>query len=57
MNKVETLLSEKIAASDDGIIYVDDSEFKTMLEAMKEDSGKTDQKEQTEAGAYLDLKV
>lgn len=56
-NKVETLLSEKIAASDDGIIYVDDSEFKTMLEAMKEDSGKTDKKEQTEAGANLDLKV
>ncbi|MDE6432693.1 MAG: hypothetical protein K2L07_00515 [Lachnospiraceae bacterium] len=56
-NKVETLLSQKIAASDDGIIYVDDSEFKTMLEAMKEDSGKTDKKEQTEAGAYLDLKV
>lgn len=56
-NKVETLLSEKMAASDDGMIYMDDSEFKTMMEAMKEDSGKTDKKEQTEVGANLDLKV
>lgn len=56
-NKVETLLSVKMAASDDGMIYTDDSEFKTMMEAMKEDSGKTDKKEQTVVGTNLDLKV
>lgn len=56
-NKVEALLSEKIAASDDGMIYVDDSEFKTMLEAMKENSEKKDNKAPTDVGANLDLKV
>ena len=54
--KVERLLSEKMAASEDGMIYLDDTEFKTIMEAMKEDStGKANTKEQV--GANLDLQV
>ncbi|MDE7366576.1 MAG: hypothetical protein K2N24_04405 [Lachnospiraceae bacterium] len=56
--KVEQLLSEKMAASEDGMIYLDDTEFKTIMEAMKEDStGKANTKEQAQVGANLDLQV
>ena len=56
--KVEQLLSEKMAASEDGMIYLDDTEFKTIMEAMKEDgTGKANTKEQTQVGANLDLQV
>lgn len=59
-SKVDMLFSEKIemAASKDGMIYIDDAEFKTILEAIKEeDAGKIEKKEQTAVGANLDLKV
>lgn len=59
-SKVDQLFSEKIemAAFNDGMIYVDDAEFKTILGAIKEeDAGKIEKKEQTAVGANLDLKV
>lgn len=51
-------LLEKMAASKDGMVSMDDAEFKTILEAIKEDkAGKSDKKEQTIVGANLDLKI
>lgn len=58
INKIETLLQKKIAASEDGILYMDNSEFKTILEAVNEDNTeKADKKEQVQVGANLDLQV
>ncbi len=59
-SKAEKLLSEKIemAAAGDGMIYVDDAEFKALLAAIEEDNtGKSDKKEQVQVGVNLDLKV
>ncbi len=59
-SKAEKLLSEKIemAAAGDGMIYVDDAEFKALLAAIEEDAtGKADTKEQVQVGVNLDLKV
>lgn len=56
--ELEEMLEEKMAASKDGMVSMDDAEFRTILEAMKEDkAGKTDKKEQTIVGANLDLKI
>lgn len=58
LSKAEILLDKKMANSDDGIIYVDDTEFKTFMEAVnEEESEKKDKKTPTEVGANLDLKV
>lgn len=58
LTKAESFLDEKIANFEDGMIYIDDAEFKTILEAIKEeDAGKIEKKEQTAVGANLDLKV
>lgn len=57
-NKVEQLLSEKMTAFEDGMIYLDDTDFKTIMEAIKEDgTGKANTKEEVQVGANLDLKV
>ena len=57
-NKAEQLLEEKIAASKDGTIYLDDTDMKTIIEAAKEeDAGKTTVKDQPQVGANLDLKI
>ena len=59
-NKVEQLLDEKIAASKDGMIYLYDTDMKTIMEALKEDSAddKAGVKEQAAVvGANVDLKV
>ena len=57
-NKAEQLLEEKMAASKDGTIYLDDTDMKTIIEAAKEeDAGKTTVKEQAQVGANLDLKI
>lgn len=57
-SKAEQLLREKITDSKDGMIYVYDTDMKTMMEAMKEEHGeKIAAKEQAEAGANLDLQV
>ncbi len=56
--KVEQLMDEKMAASKDGAIYLNDTDVQTIMEAVREDdTGRTDTKEQTPAGANLDLQV
>lgn len=59
-NRAEKLINEKIAASEDGMIYMDDTEFREILDAMKEDSvdvNKANTKEQPAVGVNLDLQV
>ena len=57
-NKAEQLLDEKIAASKDGMIYLYDTDMKTIMEALKGDaSGRKDEKRQQSVGANLDLQV
>ncbi len=57
-NKAEQLLKEKIAASKDGTIYLNDTDMKTIIEAaQEEDADKTTVKDQPQLGANLDLKI
>ena len=59
-SKAEKLIKEKIASSQDGMIYMDDAEFKEIVEAIKEDNADTNKantKEQSAVGANLDLQV
>ncbi len=57
-DKAEQLINEKVAASKDGIIYLNDTDFRTIVEAAQEDgAGKTAVKEQPQVGANLDLKI
>ena len=57
-NKAEQLLEEKIAASKDGTIYLNDTDMKTIIEAaQEEEAGKTTVKDQPQVGANLDLKI
>ncbi len=58
LTKAEQLIAEKIESSSDGRIYVDDSEFRIFLEAVKEESeSKGTVTEQSMIGTNLDLKV
>ena len=57
-NKAEQLLEDKMIASKDGTIYLNDTDIKTIIEAaQEEDAGKTTVKEQAQVGANLDLKI
>lgn len=59
-SKIEKLIKERITASQDGMIYMDDAEFREILDAMKEDSAdanKANTKEQPAVGVNLDLQV
>ena len=57
-NRAEQLLEEKMAASKDGTIYLNDTDIRTMIEAAQEgDAGKTTVKDQPQVGANLDLKI
>ena len=59
-SKAEKLINDKIFASKDGRIYMDDAEFREILDAMKEDSADTNKantKEQPAASVNLDLQV
>ena len=57
-NKAEQLLEEKMSASQDGTIYLNDADMKTIIEATKEeDVGKTTIKDQPQVGANLDLQI
>lgn len=57
-NKAEQLLEEKISASKDGTIYLDDTDMRTIIEATQEENaGKAPVKEQSQVGANLDLKI
>lgn len=57
-NKAEQLINEKMAASKDGTIYLNDTDIKTIIEAAQEEgAGKTTVKDQPQVGANLDLKI
>lgn len=57
-NKGEQLLNEKLAASIDGMIYLNDTDIRTIIEASKEENaGKANIKQQVGVGANLDLKA
>lgn len=58
ISKVEKLISDKIAVSKDGIIYLFDTDMKEIMEIIKEDNtGKIDSKAQMQVGTNLDLQV
>lgn len=60
ISKAEKLIEEKIADSKDGVIYMDDAEFREIMEAMKEDNADTNKaktKGQPAVGANLDLQI
>ncbi len=57
-NKAQQFLEKKMDISKDGMVYMDDAEFKMIVEAMKEDNAdKVNTKQQTQVGANLDLKI
>ncbi len=57
-NKAEQLINEKVAASEDGIIYLNDTDFRTIIEAAQEDDAdRTTVKERTQVGTNFDLKI
>ena len=57
-NKAEQVINEKMAASKDGTIYLNDTDMETIIEAaQEEDAGKTTVKDQPQVGANLDLKI
>lgn len=59
-SKAEKLIKEKIASSQDGVIYMDDTEMREMIEAMKDDSAednKADAEKSSVVGTNLDLHV
>lgn len=57
-SKAEKIISDKIDASKDGIIYLYDTDMKEIMETIKEDNaGKTDSKTQMQVGANLDLQA
>ena len=57
-NKAEQVINEKMAASKDGTIYMNDTDIRTIIEAAQEkDAGKTTVKDQPQVGANLDLKI
>lgn len=57
-DKAEQLINEKMAASKDGTIYLNDTDIRTIIEAaQKDNAGTATVKEQAHVGANLDLKV
>lgn len=57
-DKTEQLLMNKIENSEDGIIYLNDEDMKTIMDSIKEDSAKqTAAKDTITVGANLDLQV
>lgn len=56
--KAEKLISQKIAASEDGMIYIDDADFREIIEAIKEDNAENaDKKERPMVGMNLDMQI
>ena len=57
-NKAEQLLDEKMSESKDGIIYLNDTDIRTIIEAVQEENaGKTVVRDQPQVGSNLDLKI
>lgn len=56
--KAKEIIKEKIDAARDGMAYMDDSDFKDIIEAIREDKeSKTDHQKQTQHGTVLDLRI
>ncbi len=55
--KLQKILEEKMAASKDGTIYLNDSDMQTIIEAAKEDNAGKNTKQQAGVGANLDVQV
>ncbi len=56
--KLKEILEEKISASKDGTIYLNDTDIKTIIEATKEDNAdKANTKQQAGVGVNLDLQA
>ena len=57
-DKAKLLLEEKMTASKDGTIYLNDTDIRTIIEAAQEErAGKIAVKKQPQVGANLDLKI
>ncbi len=60
-SKVEQLVRDKMAASKDGMLHLNDADLQTIIEAVREDkaenAGKNSTKGQTQIGASLDIKI
>ena len=60
-SKVEQLVKDKMAESKDGMLYLDDADLQTIIEAVREDKaenpGKNSTKGQAQIGARLDIKI
>lgn len=58
IERMKEKAKEKMAASKDGTIYLDDTDMRIIIEAAREEeAGKTTGKEQVQAGANLDLQI
>ncbi|MCM1184508.1 MAG: hypothetical protein NC337_14145 [Roseburia sp.] len=54
----EQLVNDKLAASKDGIVYMNDMEFRQLVAAVRaEQAEKTDAKGQASVGVSVDLKL
>ncbi len=60
-SKAEQLVRDKMAESKDGMLYLDDADIQTIIEAVREDkaenAGKNSTKGQAQIGARLDIKI
>ncbi len=57
-SKIEQLLDEKVTASKDGIIYLNDADMKVIISAAKEDNiSKSNVKSQLQVGVNFDSKI
>ncbi|MCM1387417.1 MAG: DUF6033 family protein [Bacillus sp. (in: Bacteria)] len=57
-DKAEQLINEKMAASKDGTIYLNDTDMRTIIEAAKGDNaGKANTTQQEQVGTNMDLKA
>ena len=60
-SKAEQLVRDKMAESKDGMLYLDDADLQTIIEAVREDkaenAGKNSTKGQAQIGARLDIKI
>ena len=56
--RAEKFVNDKLAASKDGMISLNDAEFRMLIEAMKEEqTGKSDTGNRRQVGLNVDLKI
>ena len=56
-DKVQEILDEKMADSKDGMVYLDDTDFRTLMESAKGGRDYADGRGQAEAGTVVDLQL